>query len=268
LSITTPCKPAHSEDTVGNWVYLGKSSEGTDFAYHGKTLQKSGMPPNLISAKMYSMTNGKSAGWNEHEFNCETEELKILPSSQKFNLRSEQNSLRKMWLKGFCGIKQDDGYWFLVGSLQAPHPNPAFYGWLFIDANSIRKIDSPIKNGTGFRISYGSFDLLRTDKVRAENGIFEGAIDCNNPTKILSKTPTANEFTESAVNSNDVSGTYVRLVCESYFPVFSLINESKDSHINNESIDKSVDKAKEQCKELGFSPGTEKYGTCVLKLSK
>lgn len=30
----------------------------------------------------------------------------------------------------------------------------------------------------------------------------------------------------------------------------------------------SMDQAKYQCKDLGFKPGTEKFGNCVLELSK
>jgi hypothetical protein len=30
----------------------------------------------------------------------------------------------------------------------------------------------------------------------------------------------------------------------------------------------SIDEAKQQCKDLGFKPGTEKFGNCVLELSK
>lgn len=30
----------------------------------------------------------------------------------------------------------------------------------------------------------------------------------------------------------------------------------------------SIDQAKQQCKDLGFKPGTEKFGNCVLELNK
>jgi len=30
----------------------------------------------------------------------------------------------------------------------------------------------------------------------------------------------------------------------------------------------SIDQAKDQCKDLGYKPGTEKFGNCVLELSK
>ena len=47
----------------------------------------------------------------------------------------------------------------------------------------------------------------------------------------------------------------------------SNINEYINTNIKNKSLT-SIDEAKDKCKTLGFKPGTEKFGTCVLELTK
>jgi hypothetical protein len=44
-------------------------------------------------------------------------------------------------------------------------------------------------------------------------------------------------------------------------------NNKENTNIKNKSLT-SIDEAKDKCKTLGFKPGTEKFGTCVLELTK
>lgn len=38
--------------------------------------------------------------------------------------------------------------------------------------------------------------------------------------------------------------------------------------VTSSKVDVSLDDAKQKCKEIGFKPGTENFGSCVLKLAK
>jgi hypothetical protein len=44
-------------------------------------------------------------------------------------------------------------------------------------------------------------------------------------------------------------------------------NNKENTNIKNKSLT-SIDEAKDKCKTLGFKIGTEKFGSCVLELTK
>jgi hypothetical protein len=253
---------------VGNWVTIGKTA-GRDYVYHGGSLIKSDMPPTMVSAKMYYIEDGKANAWYEHEFNCTNETVKIPQLNQAISVKSETNSIRKMWLKGFCGIRQPDGHWFLVGSIQKVGANGEFSGWLFLDAASLRKTNSPFSNGLSFRLSYGSLDLTRKINIDHSLALYDVHIDCKNTEKFylnLSSNPSA-VLDVWKISENDFTGTLSRLACN-YFPISTVQRPQPENAEEKNSVSETLENAKSKCTDLGYDPGTEKHGQCVLKLSR
>jgi hypothetical protein len=253
---------------VGNWLTIGKTVD-KDYVYHGGSLIKSDMPPTIVSAKLYYIQDGKPNPWYEHEFNCTNETIKIPQLDQTISVKSETNSIRKMWLKGFCGIRQADGYWFLVGSAQKIGPSGDFSGWIFLDAASLRKTNSPFSNGLSFRLSYGSFELTRQTNIDHSLALYDVHIDCKNPEKLFYNLTSSPNTTHEVwkISENDVSGTVSRLACN-YFPVSQVQRLQAENIGDKDTVSQSLENAKSKCTELGYESGTEKYGQCVLKLSR
>jgi hypothetical protein len=84
-------------------------------------------------------------------------------------------------------------------------------------------------------------------------------IDCESDFMI------ANDMKESLALSVDSIGAVLRdyFACSGRFPVKT---SNDNSSLPKKELNDPFEKAKQQCEELGFSPKTEKFGQCVLKL--
>ncbi len=105
-------------------------------------------------------------------------------------------------------------------------------------------------------------------------------VDCNKSNLLELSPNNPPYFTENAFLDTTVGGVIVAKICRqspSYLqfeetdftvPVFS--NSQNDGPENSSGLTSgaSIDDAKKKCAELGFTPGTEKFGNCVLKVSR
>jgi hypothetical protein len=105
-------------------------------------------------------------------------------------------------------------------------------------------------------------------------------VDCNK-SNLLEVTQSAPPyFTENASLDTTVGGVIVAKICrqspsylqfeETDFTVPAFSNSQNDGPENSSGLTSgaSIDDAKKKCAELGFTRGTEKFGNCVLKVSR
>ena len=105
-------------------------------------------------------------------------------------------------------------------------------------------------------------------------------VDCNkyNLLEVTQNPPPY--LTENASSDTTVGGVVVAKICrqspsylqfeETDFTVPAFSNSQNDGPEGSSGLTSgaSIDDAKKKCAELGFTPGTEKFGNCVLKVSR
>jgi hypothetical protein len=240
------------------WATVAVNVTGHTFIYHSHSIIKDTWPPTTVSAKISSVKDGKSIGFQQWEFRCLQQEVKV-DSGNFISVASDTNSIRKTLLKGFCGINQSDGHWFLLG---ANLKDLVVNGYMFIDVNSIVKVNKPASNGISFRYGVAKVDMTKMPHLNIIPPVITVVVDCDNPARIFmvdtTKSPDFEELNSAVLNT--VPRAMNHLVCSGYYPT-SVVNNPNLPAVN-------MDAAKNQCKELGFKNGTEAFGKCVLQLSK
>lgn len=239
------------------WSNVAVGESGSVFSYHSHSIIKDAWPPTTVSVKIASTKDGKSKGFQQWEFRCPQQEVKI-DNGNFISVASDANSIRKTLLIGFCGINQADGQWFLVGALL--DKNSGLLTYLFLDANSISRVDKPVPNGVAFKYSTGRLELTRPPYWNPV-GPITLVMDCNNSGRFFASDTTKSQgFEEMTAVLNTVPRAMNHLVCSGYYPI--VISNNQNSPAIN------IDSAKSKCQELGFKQGTEPFGKCVLQLSK
>ena len=105
-------------------------------------------------------------------------------------------------------------------------------------------------------------------------------VDCNKSNLLELSPNNPPYFTENASLDTTVGGVIVAKICrqspsylqfeETDFTVPSFSSSQNDGPENSSGLTSgaSIDDAKKKCAELGFTRGTEKFGNCVLKVSR
>ncbi len=105
-------------------------------------------------------------------------------------------------------------------------------------------------------------------------------VDCNKSNLLEVNQSAPPYFTENASLDTTVGGVIVAKICRqspSYLqfeetdfavPTFSNFQNDGPESSSGLTLGASIDDAKKKCAELGFTPGTEKFGNCVLKVSR
>lgn len=272
-----------SQSLDDSWVAAGWAADGTAFYFHRGSLAMSGFPPTSITAQIFSTKNGKSEPYYSWNFNCYSKQI-VVGNTPATSISSSEDSIRNLWLKGFCGIKKDNNYWFFVG---ATFENNLMASY-FIDAASIRRSTPPEITGVYFKYAQGSID--HKNNYLSIGKVFEVVTPCNGYSTATAREENTTSYpNEFSVGKNSSVDATLNLVCKNYFPLNenSFLQPKKENLLpaatelknienqNEGAIENGQQKekmglvtAKEKCKELGLKEKTEKFGACVLRLSK
>jgi len=145
--------------------------------------------------------------------------------------------------------------------------------------NDSRKVKLKYKY-TGKYIVYYNFVYFKTTKKASISVIAPGYID---PGSVWGsceeiKSNYKNSVSNSNVNDESLENISDKLVCYrhglyngKYITEATKRNlnckpENEDKNNSSDKVTNKTEKAENKCKELGFTPATESYGNCVLKL--
>lgn len=241
------------------WAYVTKDVNGKSFHFNSTSLIKEGWPPTAVAVKIATVdSSGKAEGHRQYEFNCRDQQFKV-DQSNFIYIGGDTNTIRKQLMLGFCGIQEQNGLWFLAGANNSTSDPSQIFTW-FIDANSLRKTQSPLPNSVTFKYGQPAFNAASPPYFKNQFNAQDVTVSCSEP-RFFYKNQ-SNENQELPIARNSILWSIQHLVCNGYFNI-SGASTSAPSSITN-----TMDKAKDQCRELGFKNGTEAFGKCVLQLSK
>jgi hypothetical protein len=243
-----------------NWAGMGLYSNGSIQAYNSKSLTKIGWPPQTVTIQTHILdTAGNFQQEVLKNYDCNKRLVQI--NNQPAALSSDPQEIEM--LHGLCGINQKDGYWFLVGATKA---QSGYMRW-YADASSIKKVNTPIAEGTSIRVmNGGKFDVSNQPLLKFnEANVGEIVLNCNEKNNFYLKGNNLNtNFETHNLRINSVPMALHDLVCGGYF----ITNKSAIGMAKKSEDKPIIDMAKEKCAELGFKQGSEKFGKCVLQLTK
>ncbi len=248
------------------WAIIGLESDGKRYLYHAESITKDTFPPTTITTKIavYS-ADGKTNGYEQWDLKCREQEVRIA-NGAFINVSNDGISVRKALLHGLCGINQENGHWFLVGSLpntsNTDTANSVLANFFFIDVRSIKNVSKPIKNGTSVLYHLGIFNDKKPELWEIVGTPSELVMDCNDRSNYYHQQGVDRQtYDKLKMEINSIPRAINHLVCNGYY----FMNPAdKTSPIN--SLDLS--RVKKQCVELGFKQGTESFIKCAQTLSK
>ena len=249
------------------WVPIASGAvDGTVFYYHAEGIRFFGMPPQVVKLHIVSVKDQKMSAADQYEAICGNKSI-IINNSAPLSVASE-NSVRRLILESVCGFSDGDGRWLGLWAWKDLKDN-AFGTWFF-DITSIRKTSNPFL-GQRVRAVLAAANLAVSDPFTYQtSSIIEWVYRCDTPRRLVYKSAHADIFQpETAVAPLGQLDGVIRILCSGHFQVAEMatptnLNRSSDRSTNSLTIED----AKLKCSELGFKPGSENYGDCVLKLSQ
>lgn len=251
-----------SEDS---WVRIAVDSE-SQWSFHAKSIKFDSLPPTAVSVNIRRHIDKTHLPF---EFRCR--ERRVIVNGVPTSLASERNTMRRLFYDGFCGMEYEGGVWVLIGAA-FPRGEPLKHShYIFADLSSTYVVEKPF-SGRVTRLLRMNHDPNRSPTFSPFMGE-EIAVDCANPKRYALRGPSASEFSvfeSAAVNSLAHSWSF--LFCTSGWPVSSSISQGRSQTKalalpNKPSISSFQDVLK-TCEEFGHQRGTEKFGECVMSLSR
>jgi hypothetical protein len=164
-----------------------------------------------------------------------------------------------------CGFKHDNKNWTLVGAI-FDQSFTILQSHVFIDLENIERVSSPFR-GVKANILIAGWNASGFAPFRQE----EIVSDCVNAAHSANRLANSSDDFSLVENAmpNSVSHSIGLFICGNQSRIK---DENIKPIINIESTPKNfepeIERSKVQCESLGFKKGTEKFGDCVLKLSK
>jgi hypothetical protein len=240
-----PLIPPASNDQAGNMFYVDLNS-----------IERQGYPPATASLT-YLANNTAAVG--KSRYNCYD-----TSTSEYWNINSWETTGRgsvNHVLGNFaCGVNTADGLWFAIILMNENLEHLYFNGDTLEAVGPLTVDGVKLPNAIKVTLRNGNFNNGDVN-FGVPNNAF---IDCGpaGDTHFVNTEPgrTMKGYKLAGLNMQ-----YVHFaICGGYFPI--RVKSSAPPAQDNPS--NSLDKAKDQCEELGFQKGTEKFGECVLTLSK
>lgn len=250
-----------SED---GWARIAVDSE-SQWSFHTKSIKFDAIPPSVVSANIRRQIDK-----NHRPFEFRCREQRVMINGVPVSLASETNTIRRILYDGFCGMEYEGGFWILIGSTFPKGEPLKLSNYIFADLRSTYTIEKPFPGRATrlLRMNYDQSKLPRFIPVMGD----EIAVDCASPTRSAYRGPSASDFSvfESAVNTLPHSWSF--LFCSREWPVSSISSQARGqpkaiSPSDRSNISSFQDVLK-YCEESGHKRGTEKFGECVMGLSR
>ncbi len=250
------------------WTQIGTDSSGVIYFYHSKSLLVS-ESPRVITANFLLRKSEKISVNSTWKINCE--QHNVTQDGVTNSVASDGNTIRKKILIGFCGLRDNGKNLYLIGSIF--NTSSKAEEFVFVDASSIGRSDYPYTNGAVYNLIVGNFNVENNLKfIPASEG--EAVASCEDPYKFSTRSADMTSYVSHVAEVNSVSSSANFLICSGYFGFALDVVKKNANSVNQLNLIKDssemmdINLAKTKCKELGFEEKTEKFGNCVLKLSK
>lgn len=238
-----------------NWVLFATDVGGHEFRYDYSSLKREAFPPVIATVKifMYHVDKTKQQ-LADTEFRCDTKEFKYGQGLPIFV--GDEFSIRRMLLEGFCGIRDEEGLWFVVGALADSG------GYAAVNTNTVRQISEHNFSFSASQLNYqsgwGKFEHRRKYVVSCKDHSQATRYGDDDQTEVVTMDPSS------------PLRVIREMVCTGYIPP-TLLTEAIGAMSNStdtKNLDDGIDAAKNTCVELGFKPKSERFANCVLKVSR
>lgn len=242
------------------WSIINAGADGKKYMINLKELNIIGSPPQII---LFPFIELGSSAYRLWELHCNQKTIK--DNGIFRSIANEGTTVRKIIFDGMCGLKYDNKSWTLVGAI-FDQSFSTLQAYVFIDLENIQRVNSPFE-GVKANILITGWNTSGFAPLQQE----EMVSDCINVGRRATRlVNTGSDFSlQDNAMPNSVSHSIGHLVCGNQVRVK---DESVKPIINTESLpqnfESQIEKSKLQCESLGFKKGTEKFGDCVLKLSK
>jgi len=266
FSCNSPAKPAWEipyDQQKWNWFWFGAAVQNKDLAH------------NVDFTKLEKLPDGK-----------------VIYPYRVANTKEFIGPVE--WVRADCRTKKVEGMGFFMDNTFSLASNPANYPPESLGYRSMLMLCGMESNQSGVIFGIGGY------RVSLDDWIYPVGV-MHKDIKINSSDPTLIDLIIYAYNASDGSifraSNYqadcknktlktsmpelihkdsqeyaFQFICKYAEENLRGVKNKSTPPINNYSIDKksltSIDEAKDKCKTLGFKPGTEKFGTCVLELTK
>lgn len=255
---------AISQNLANPWVPIHVAADNTAFLFHAETIKFFSVPPKLVTFNLLSVKDGKASNYDRYEASCNTAEIKVNGSA--FIAIGSENTARHLILRALCGFAADDGYWIgLLSEYEGPRKNLIY----FVNVMSIIRVGAPFPGYSAQGI-VGVWKHGKNPPFELTQGRSQWSYTCKSPHRYAAKEPSSTDFgAELTVASDSPLGGVLNILCGGQFPIMQqAVNNTPELQKDNGFNSSSLEDAKGMCKELGFKPASEKFGDCVLKLSR
>lgn len=250
---------------LGNpWVPINVASNNSTFFFHAGTTKFFSFPPSLVSFNLLKVADGKASTYDRVEASCNNAEVKVNESG--FVAIGSQNSVMHLILRALCGFATEDGYWIGLGAdTQGARKNLVY----FVNVRSITRVVEPF-SGYSAQGTLGSWKGGQWPPFEISPHKAQWFYTCEPPYQYVGKQPLEESLKPAITVPHETPlGGMLSILCSGQFPVIqSEVNNLPDVK-KDEGVDStSLEDAKTKCKDLGFKPASEKFGDCVLRLSR
>jgi hypothetical protein len=231
--------------------------KGQIFVYDARRLTIDQFPPSAVSIAVSFLDGNKLISYDVWQHNCRTEEYKIGNGNFKSIREVGIVSATFFMHKAFCGIKDDEGFWFHLARRNLPLEP------LFMNLDTVKKTSKPV-DGVSVLFKPGSinYDPIRINfsSQNSEEVVFDCTIE-----RYFFKQEGA--YVEASLKNGDALYAARYNLCKG---VYSNLSTSKNTEPMRSTVApiQGIDAAKSRCVDLGFKAGTENFGKCVLQLIK
>lgn len=244
------------------WIRIHMDASGKWFNVNLRTLEFADDSRSIVS---FMLLEDGSRGYEPWEIHCRDGRIKA--NGIFVSIVSDGNTVRRTLYNGFCGFQYEGVTWTLVGAIPVKGDSTRINSFMFFDLNSIKSIHKPFLGRS-----------VQVLEVGLENYVFkpiaklEFAYNCSAPISFATKV-TGYEFNvfKGEIGSNTLAHSTSLLVCSDKFFKSGTRNPLPKGSMGlseEATPNRSVSAAKKTCADLGFKAGSEKYGECVLKLSR
>jgi len=245
------------------WIRIGMAASGKWFSVNLRTIEFIGDPRTIVSFMVFEDGSRGHVPWELH---CRGQTVKI--NGIFASIASDGNTVRRIIYNGLCGYQYEGATWTMVGAIQVAGDPTKLNSFMFFDLNSIQSIKSPFSGR-----SVQALEAVSDNNSFRPIGRSELAFDCSTPVSFAQRMSGVENFTvvEGKFGGNSLAYSTSLLVCaDKFFKAENKIAAPKESPGSSREVtpSKALDTAKETCTDLGFKAGSEKFGDCVLRLSK
>ncbi|MDM7943991.1 MAG: hypothetical protein QUV35_15310 [Hydrogenophaga sp.] len=314
-----PVNAGLAQNDISKWGSYVASEGGGGLFYNYESLKRERFPPRLISVKIFNEIKNQKNYVFDWELKCISKEIKV-GTSNFLSIASDGNTTRRILLEGLCGVRNDEGLWFIAGATTG-----ALYA---INSSTLRKISN---DQFSFTSMSSRLEITSSTALIPLSAKEDYVISCSDRTSVrVRPNGSTDPMRLMEISTDSIGRAAIEMVCSGYIAPAASFSEDGDTqkslqktsldqkgavdpeadaincrnqgfdtmsgefkkcmqslghstYLANKGVGASADKVSAQaevpenislkdstakCEELGFKKGTERFGKCVLTISR